>query len=155
KHVLILYSDDRLLPASIITDERIRSAFQYRPGRTFQVQYFSEFLDVTHFSGNAYETQVETFLRNNYARYPLDLIIANAPQALEFLLHHRAHLFAGIPIEFLSTPTPISERLGQDKGVTGVRVNYSIFLAPTLELAMRLQPAARHVVVVAGSMGYT
>src|SRR5262245_33369731 len=45
KYVLVLYTDDRLLPANVVIDGRFRQAFAHPPGRAYRVEYFSEFLD--------------------------------------------------------------------------------------------------------------
>src|SRR5262245_54064115 len=67
KNVLVLYSDDRLLPANVIIDGRLRTAFQSQPGDPYQIQYFSEFLDLARFPGEEHEAQVAAFFRTKYA----------------------------------------------------------------------------------------
>jgi hypothetical protein len=47
--VLVLYSDERLLPANVIMDEAIRAAFA--AGTKNRVEFYSEFLDVARFPG--------------------------------------------------------------------------------------------------------
>jgi len=49
QRVLVLYSDERLLPANIIMDEAIRAAFA--AGTKNPVELYSEFLDVARFPG--------------------------------------------------------------------------------------------------------
>ena len=51
QRVLVLYSDERLLPANIIIDEAIRAAFAV--GTHNRVEFYSEFLDVARFPGFA------------------------------------------------------------------------------------------------------
>jgi hypothetical protein len=48
QRVLVLYSDERLLPANIIMDEAIRAAFA--GGTKKRIEFYSEFLDVARFS---------------------------------------------------------------------------------------------------------
>src|SRR5271165_299369 len=43
QRVLVLYSDERLLPANIIVDEAIRAAFAV--GTNNRIEFYSEFLD--------------------------------------------------------------------------------------------------------------
>jgi hypothetical protein len=49
QRVLVLYSDERLLPANVIMDEAIRAAFT--GGTKNRVEFYSEFLDVARFPG--------------------------------------------------------------------------------------------------------
>jgi hypothetical protein len=49
--VLVVYSDERLLPANVIADEAIRSTFAAET--TDLVEFHSEFLDVARFPGEA------------------------------------------------------------------------------------------------------
>ena len=49
QRVLVLYSDERLLPANIIADEAIRATFAV--GTSNRIEFYSEFLDVARFPG--------------------------------------------------------------------------------------------------------
>src|SRR5215207_4930491 len=51
RRVLVLYSDERLLPANIIADEAIRSTFAVESSNP--IEFHSEFLDVSRFPGEA------------------------------------------------------------------------------------------------------
>ena len=64
QRVLMLYSDERLLPANIILDEAIRATFakSTRP----QVEFYSEFLDRARFPGEAQEQRQRDFVRDKY-----------------------------------------------------------------------------------------
>ena len=96
RRVLVLYSDERLLPANIIVDEAIRATFAANSNN--RIEFHSEFLDVTRFPGEAQQQSQRDFLRNKYRERPPDLVIAGGGPALEFLLKYRAALFADVPI---------------------------------------------------------
>ena len=51
RRVLVIYSDERLLPANVIADGAIRSTFAAET--TDRVEFDSEFLDVARFPGEA------------------------------------------------------------------------------------------------------
>ena len=51
RRVLVLYSDERLLPANIIADEAIRATFAADSNN--RIEFHSEFLDVSRFPGEA------------------------------------------------------------------------------------------------------
>ena len=63
RRVLVLYSDERLLPANIILDEAIRTTFAADP--SYRIEFHSEFLDVTRFPGEAQQQRQRDFLRES------------------------------------------------------------------------------------------
>jgi PAS domain S-box-containing protein len=143
--VLILYSNERLLPANIIVDETIRTALA--AGTTETVEFYSEFLDVDRFPGEAQEGQARNFLRDKYRDRPPDLIIAGGGSALAFLLKYRA-AFPQIPIVHCGvSPDELPSSFPDDRIVGIPHVTSA---RATLELALRLQPETRHVAVVGG-----
>jgi len=140
--VLVLYSNERLLPANIITDEAIRSTFQ----REFKdpVEFYNEFLDADRFPG--YQERTRDFLRDKYQERPPDLIIAGGSTALKFLLEYRGSLLENIPIVHVAVSPANAPASLPDDRIVGVP--FKIGLVPTLELALRLQPQTRSVAIV-------
>ena len=63
QRVLVLYSDERLLPANIIMDETIRAAFAV--GTNNRVEFYSEFLDVARFQGEEQQRRQRDFSGTN------------------------------------------------------------------------------------------
>jgi hypothetical protein len=90
RRVLVVYSDERLLPANVIVDEAIRSTFATET--TNCIEFYSEFLDVTRFPGEAQQERERDFLRDRYRERPPDLVIAGGGPALDFLLKYRGDL---------------------------------------------------------------
>src|SRR5271157_2400859 len=145
KTVLVLYSDERLLPANIIMDEAIRAAFAV--GTNNRVEFYSEFLDVSRFPGE--EQRQRDFFRDKYRERPPDLVIAVSGGALVFLAEHRPDLFSGVPIVYCSvTGDPHPDHLS-DARIAEVTVPDGV--APTLEIMLHLHPDTREVAVVSGS----
>src|SRR5277367_2875559 len=64
--VLILYSNERLLPANIVLDDAIRATFS--SGLEVPVEFYTEFLDVDRFPGGAQEERTCDYLRDKYRR---------------------------------------------------------------------------------------
>lgn len=147
RRVLVLYSDERLLPANIILDEAIRTTFA--SDTSDRIEFHSEFLDVTRFPGEAQQERQRDFLRDKYRERSPDLVIAVAGPALEFLLKYRATLFADVPIVYCAVPAEVLPKEMPEAKIAGVPVLRAA--ASTLELALRLQPDTRNVAVVAGS----
>lgn len=147
KRVLILHSNQSVLPATVLADAAIRRELQ--AGLSARVEVFSEFLDTERFPGPEQATRMAVFLADKYARSRLDLVIATGSEALDFMLQRRAALFSEAPLVFAGISEDELEARQLPAGVTGI-VSLSD-PKPTLDLALRLQPKARRVVVVIGA----
>jgi hypothetical protein len=147
KNVLMLFSNDSLLPAgnAISSSFRSRLESENRDG----VEVFTEFLDADRFPGPAHQARMESLLRDKYASTPIDLAIAIGPQALDFLSQRRQSLFPGTPLIFAGISETGIEQHGVPPHSTGVVSRFDP--VRTLELALRLQLDARQVVVVTGA----
>src|SRR5690606_216592 len=144
---LMLFSNDSLLPAG----NAIVSSFQrtLQTGGPERVEIFTEFLDADRFPGPAHATRMESLLRDKYAATPIDVAVAIGPQALEFLNERHPALFAATPLIFAGVSEASIERHGVPPNSAGVVSRFDA--APTLDLALRLQPDARQVVVGTGA----
>ena len=145
--VLVLYSDQRLLPANIVVDEAIHAVFTADTSN--RIELYSEFLDVARFPGEQQQQRQRDFFLEKYRGRPPDLVIAVSASAFAFLAEHRAELFAGVPIVYCSAAgEPRPEDLS-DTRIANVSVPDTVTL--TLEMMLRLHPDARHVAIVSGS----
>jgi PAS domain S-box-containing protein len=147
RRVLVLYSDERLLPANVIADEAIRGTFAAESSNRFE--FHGEFLDVTRFPGEEQQLHERDFLREKYRDRSPDLVIAGGAPALAFLRKYRAELFSKVPIVHCGVEAEALSKVIPDASVAGIPMPQGA--VSTLELALDLQPDARHVVVVAGS----
>jgi C4-dicarboxylate-specific signal transduction histidine kinase len=148
KNVLVIYSSTRLVRGN----NEVARGLQERliDASAPKVKIFEEFLDQSAFSGQAYETTVETFLREKYASHPLDALIVAGPIALDFLLHHRERLFPGVPVVHVGVDEPQLKALGPvPVDVLGMPAVYDV--AGSIRLALRLHPKAQRLVVVTGA----
>ena len=110
KRVLMLFSNDSLLPAGDAISSSFRSSLQAEnPDR---VEVFTEFLDADRFPGPAHEARMELLLRDKYASIPIDLRVAIGPQALDFLSQRRESLFPGTPLIFAGVSEASIEQQG-------------------------------------------
>ena len=147
RRVLVLYSDERLLPANIIADEAIRATFAAESKD--RIEFHSEFLDVSRFPGEAQQRRERDFLHDKYRERPPDLVIAGGRPALEFLLKYRADLFTDVPIVHCAVDAQALPQEMPDAKIAGIPIFGSA--VSTLELALNLHPKTAHVAVVAGS----
>ncbi len=144
RHVLVLYSNNRLLPANLEFEAGLRETLAN------STELSAEFLDYPRFDGVSYIRALATFLREKYAQQPPAVLIVAGEEALDFLLRHRAELFPRVPVvhaavarSFLSSLLPLSA------DVVGVPIEYDF--PGTIALALRWHPQARRLVVVTGS----
>jgi len=147
KTVLTIYSDERLLPAIIAVDEALRDSLGR--GTNNPPTYLSEFLDFSRFSSSNYDRLLSDFFRGKYAGQHIDVIVASGPLALHFLLRHQADLFTGIPVVLCGVSRESIQSQILPPNYVGVPI--AIEPLPTIELALRLQPDAREIVIVTGA----
>jgi PAS domain S-box-containing protein len=147
KTVLTIYSDDRLLPSNQALDTALRDNLGADTHDT--PTYLSEFLDFSRFGNSEYDKLASDFLRNKYAGQSPDLVVAVGPLAFQFLYRHQADLFPGIPVVLLGLAQDTLEAQTLPPNFVGLPV--VVEPLPTFELALRLQPDAREIVVVTGA----
>ncbi|MEP7329620.1 MAG: histidine kinase, partial [Betaproteobacteria bacterium] len=95
-NVLVLYSNNRLLPANVEFDQGLSSGLVEH--KEVHAEIFSEFLDAPAFKGAAHEQAVASYLHEKYSLRPPAVIIAGGEGALNFALRFRDQLFPGIPV---------------------------------------------------------
>ena len=145
--VLVLYSDERLVPANIIVDEAIHATFTADANN--RIEFHTEFLDVSRFPGEEQRQRQRDFFREKYRGRSPDLVIACGGEAFSFLAERRAELFPEVPIVYCSIAgDPHPEHLTDTK-IADVPVPDTAAL--TLEMMLHLHPDARRVAVVSGS----
>ena len=145
--VLLIFDEDKDLPGLAVINRNIQQAL--RTEFQDQVEFYSESLNVSRFNDADYQDVLRDYFRRKYQRQPVDLIIAVMEPSLDFLLRQADVLFPGVPIVFCgANPTDV-EGMSLPENVTGVLMKRSF--APTLDIALRLQPATRHVFVIGGT----
>jgi PAS domain S-box-containing protein len=138
KRVLILMEEDVSWPAYRLLDENIQATL--RSGLPGEILIFSEHLDRDYFRDNAVQTEQVAWIKKKYANSKLDLVIAVGDVP--------ADLFPGVPLVFLNADS----RRKPSSSVTSESNSASVWVSfdpqKTLEVARRLQPRARRIVVI-------
>jgi signal transduction histidine kinase len=148
KNVLVLYSNNRLVPANIEVDHGLSDALMRDGDRS--IRTYSEFLDRPEFGGDAYEDLVVAYLHGKYATTPPDVIVTVSNDALSFVVRHRAQLFPRAPIVSAVASTATLRGISpMPADIVGVPNDYDY--SGTISEALRLQPTARRLVVVTGA----
>ncbi len=146
KSVLLVFDEDKDLPGLAQINRSVRDGLKARLGAN--IEFYSESLALSQFTDAQYDGVLGDYFRRKYAGKHLDLAVAVMQPSLDFLLRHRAALFPGLPIVFCGIDaSDVDGKEGSD--LTGVLIRRTF--APTLEIALRLQPDVRNVFVVAGS----
>lgn len=146
--VLVLYANSRLLPANLEVDRGLREVLTASPDKASTL--FAEFLDRPAFSGPAFEALFADYLRSKYRSRPPRVVLVAGQPALDFLLRHRAELFAAVPVVHLAIDKAYLQSIATlPPDVVGVPVVYE-FLG-TIQQALRWHPDARRLVVVTGT----
>lgn len=146
-NVLVVYANNRLLPANIEVDRGLTENRGPVAGRP--LRFFSEFLDAPLFGGQAFESRMADWLRDKYAPYAPSVIVAGGGNALDFLLRYRNRMFPDAPIVHVGVDAEYFATHPVPKDVLGTAATYD---GPgTLDLALALHPAAKRLVVVTGA----
>ena len=148
RNVLVLYSNNRLVPGNVAVDRGSRAVLT-SPSNP-PVQLFSEFLDRPEFSGPAYEATMTTYLREKYTMRPPAAIVTVSDEALDFVLRMRPQFFPGVPVVHTVASRSLLRSLAPlPADVVGVPVEYDS--SGTIEQALHWHPAAKRLVIVTGA----
>ena len=147
KRVLLIFDEDRRLPGLAILEQAIRSTMSAELGDG--VEYFSESMQASQFPEEQYDLALRDSLAKKYVAKKLDLIVGVMGPAVTFLRQHADTFAPGVPIVFCGADARDLDGVTLPARMTGVLVRRTF--APTLEIALRLQPDTRQVFVVGGT----
>jgi C4-dicarboxylate-specific signal transduction histidine kinase len=150
--VVVLYSDERSLPANIEGDRGLRAALM-SPGAG-RVDVYDEYFDQPHFGSSAgYEQTIFNYLHDKFALHPPDIFIVAGNDALGFAIRNRARLFPQVPIVHMGVDKSfLLEMSHKPVDLVGVPVDDDI--VGTIDQALRWHPLAQRLVVVTGAAPY-
>ena len=145
KQVLVLYSTRRDAQIAAVGDRELPKILE--TDLAAGVDYYSEFIDQARFSEIDYQLAFRDFLRLKYEYKAFDVVIAMGDIPYQFLDRYRDVSFRDTPVVFFTQQSP-PRRIANSTGVTA-----GFNFKDTLDLAIRLQPDARHVFVISGARG--
>lgn len=146
-NVLIVYSNDPELPAIQLLTSGLRSGFSESP----TVRIFTEYFDEVRFPKIWTSGSYSRFLRDKYRDLKIDLMIGVGDDAIVLLKTERSALAPEAPIVFTQVPPgdPATANISNSTGI------YSkLEIRKVLELAERLVPGAKNLVVVSGAADF-
>jgi len=110
-----------------------------------RVDFYIDSLDVVRFPEPKHERAYLDFLRLKYAGTHIDLLILIGDVAIDFMSRNRNVLFRGTPAVFYSL-NPSQSRPANSTGLIN-----RLHFAPSIDLALALQPDLKQVYVVSGA----
>src|SRR5262245_57397314 len=129
-------------PANAIFDKSIKAALASAPAGS--IEYYSEYLDRDRLT----EERLRDYLRQKYADHRIDVIITLARPTLTFLLKYRSDLFPTTPIVFHAGSR--ADLIKKDEA-NGVPVMVDRPYRNTVDLALKLHPGTKQVLLIAGT----
>jgi PAS domain S-box-containing protein len=147
RRILILNEVNNSFPATNIINQGIQAGLQNSP---YRLEFYLEYFDTTLFPDPATQQEFRDFYIRKYRNRRPDVIVTVGPAPLNFMSEVHKSTFPGVPIVFCVPHGHAPAAPILDSDFTGVEDD----LAPaeTLEIALRLQPGTKHV-VVAGGLG--
>ena len=149
RRVAVFYELGLSSPAVALVDREMRATLE---NSQYQIELYPEYMETNLFDDPADQQQFrESYIRKFQKRRP-DLIIALGPSPLRFMVDSHEQFFEGIPIVFGGTSESQADNPKLDSHFTGCWEVYDP--TKTLDVALRLQPGSRHVVIVGGSSSF-
>ena len=145
-HVLMLYGLDPYLAPFLVMDKAVRETLAgENHGR---VIFFSESLDSQRFAMEPLEPELVALLAKKYSALHIEVVVAVSRTALDFFVRHGERIWPGARVVYVGF-------LGYEFGPSGLPPGASavvsiLDVAGTIDIARRLQPDARRIVLVGG-----
>ncbi len=145
-HVLILNGYDPYLPANLMMDSGMRANLANETAR--RIVLYSESLDAARSAIESREAELVALFAKKYSAQRIDVVVAVTKPALDFFRRHGEQLWPGARLVFHGIPDPADEAVPIPPGAVGI-VNRDDF-GGTIDIARRLQPTARRILVIVG-----
>lgn len=149
RRVLIFNELGLWSPGVNAIDQQIFAALRKSP---YQIEFYVEDLDTSLFADKAAQERLRQWYFSKYQERKPDLIIAVGPSPLAFMAADHQKFAPDTPVVFWASTEDLAEPPKLDAWFTGV---WGVAQPEkTLEAALHLQPATKHVFVVGGVAPY-
>jgi hypothetical protein len=149
RRVLVLNDGDYGIPAFQSMDRAMRSALR-APGRP-TLDVYTESLDLIRFPERGLEAELVALFDKKYRELPIDVVWAIGDGSLDFAAAHREQLWPGAYLLFSGALGDLSKRRFPAR-TSGWPTRHDI--AGIADLARKLRPSTRRLIVVAGAGDY-
>ena len=144
--VLMLYGLDPYLPPFLAMDKAMRERLAGETDR--RVIFFSESLDSQRFAMETLEPELAALFKKKYNALRIDVVVAISRTALDFFERHAEQLWPGARVVYVGFLGYEFKPSALPPGASAVLSILDV--AGTIDIARRLQPGARRIVVVSG-----
>jgi len=145
--VLMLYGLDAYLPPFLAMDKAMRVNLASETDR--RVIFFFDSLDSQRFAMESLEPELAALLAKKYSGLRIDVVVAVSRTALDFFERHGEQLWPGARVVYVGFLGYEFKPSALPPGASAV---VSILdAAGTIDIARRMQPDARRLVVVSGA----
>ncbi len=145
-NVLILNGTDPYFPIYLDIDRAMRASLANQRGE--RIVLLSEEFDAQHFDEQALEPETFAVLAKRYKGLHIDVIVLVTNSALEFYKRHGEQLWPGARVVYQNYTTSV-DRAELPLNAIGVSPHNDV--AATIDVARRMQPNARRILIVSGS----
>jgi len=150
RHVVVVYDERRDLPGLSMFDAGLVEALA---SSTEAVELYREEMDLSRLGADEGRlSRLRDLWREKYRDVPVDVVVPVMGPAFNFVLTHRDSLIPDAAVVFSGVSWRELEGRSLPTDATGVILQREF--APTVELALRLQPTLRRVVLVSGTSDF-
>src|SRR5262245_172205 len=149
RRIYFLESLSPALPAAVRTIDAFKKRLGEKTAEQFEI--FVDYMEVVRLPSQAHAARMVQYLSGKYAEAPPDVLITLGRAALPFIAKYREAIAPNVPIILASVPSADAQA-SELQNVFWVTTDYSF--SKTLDLAQRLQPGARNLVIVGGASDY-
>jgi len=147
RRVLVLYEQGRSAAAVALVDREIREVLEKQT--TYHIDLYVEYMETNLFADPASQQRIRDWYLQKYHDHQPDVIIAAGATPIQFMLEAHEKNFPGVPIVICGTTENWSDHPKLDSHFTGTWLDPDP--ARTLDVALRLQPGTKQVIVVNGA----
>jgi signal transduction histidine kinase len=150
RRILIVYENESTLFANREVTRGLHQSLSENSPTTFE--FYSEYLDTVRFPDPDHRRRLTENLVAKYRNVALDVLVAVGPGALRFMLDHRGEIAPEVPLIFGGVSDESLKAISLPADVRGVLSRFDVIR--TVDLARRLLPDAKRIVVLTGSSAF-
>jgi hypothetical protein len=149
RRIYFLESLSPALPAAVRTMDGFKKRLGEKTDEQFEI--FVDYMELVRLPSQAHSDRTVEYLSGKYRKALPDVLITLGRTALPFMAKYRDAVAPNVPV--ILTSVPATDAKASDlQNVFWVITEYSF--SKTLDLARRLQPDARNLVIVGGASNY-
>ena len=146
RRVLVFYEQGRSSPGVALIDREIRAVLEKQT--IYHIDLYVEYMETNLFTDPVSQQKIREWYLQKYRDHQPDVIIAAGRTPIHFMIEEHQKSFPGVPVIVCGTTENWKNRPELDSMFTGTWLE--VDSAKTLDVALKLQPDTRQVLVVNG-----